>query len=141
MFFLFYTFASIVTVLPRRYFCLFYFLNISAVAGVVGELRVGAAVGGRVPYVQVHVRAEGVEARVLDGGAVALGLPGEGGVRRGDRGHRGRPLGVEVALVGLALRRPDGPEQAGHGGEAAGTREVWLEGERERGEREREIQC
>lgn len=109
---------------------LFSFSNISAVAGVVGELRVGAAVGRGVPYVQVHVRAERVEAGVLDGGAPPLRLPSEGGVRGcdgGDGGDRGGSFRLEVvSLVGLALRRPDGSEQAGHGREAAGPRKVWL---------------
>lgn len=75
------------------------------------------------------MRAEGVEAGVLDRSAGRLWLPAEGRVRRGDGGHgghRGRSLRLEVALVGLALRRPDGSEQTGHGREAAGAREVWL---------------
>lgn len=116
------------------FFVCCFVLNISTVARVVGELRVGAAVGRRVPYVQVHVWAERVEVGVLDRSAGALWLPGEGRARRGDGGHgghRGRPLRLEVALVGLALRRPDGAEQAGHGGEAAGSREVWLKDEKE----------
>lgn len=102
------------------------FLNISTVAGVVGQLRVGAAVGRRVPYVQVHVGPEWVEAGVLEP-VGPLRLPVEGRVRRGDGGHGehgGRSLRWEVALG-----RPDGAEQAGHGGQAASTREVWLEDE------------
>lgn len=73
--------------------------------------------------------AEGVEVGVLDRSAGALRLAAERGVRRGDGGHgrhRGRPLMLEVALVRGALGGPDGPEQAGHGREAAGAREVWL---------------
>lgn len=101
-------------------------LNISTVARVVGELWVRAAVGGWVPYVQVHVRAERVEAWVLDWCTPPLLLSTVGGMRRGDGGHGGGSLRVEVALVGHALGRPDGSKQAGHGREAAGPREVWL---------------
>lgn len=104
------------------------FLNVSAVAGVVGELRVGAAVGGGVPYVKVHVRAKRVEAGELVGGASPLQLPAERRMRRGDGRHGGGPLRLEVALVGVALRGPDGAEQAGHGREAASPREVRLRG-------------
>lgn len=116
---LFYMFALIVNV------CRFV-LNISTVARVVGELWVRAAVGGWVPYVQVHVRAERVEAWVLDRRTPPLLLSAVGGMRRGDGGHGGGSLRVEVALVGHALGRPDGSKQAGHGREAAGPREVWL---------------
>lgn len=104
--------------------------NIATVARVVGELWVGAAVGRRVPDVQVHVRAERVEAGVLDAPTGHLRLAAEGRVRRRRYGrdgrHRGWSFMLEVALVGRALRRPDGSEQTGHGWEAAGTREVWL---------------
>ena len=72
-----------------------FILNISTVAGVVGELGVGAAVGGRVPYVQVHVRAERVEAGVLDRPVGPTWIPAEGRVWWGvgcdgrHGGHRG----------------------------------------------------
>lgn len=78
------------------------------------------------------MRAERVEAGVLQRSAGPHWLPTKGGVRRGDGGHRGRSLGLEVARVGLDLGCPDGSKQAGHGGETAGTREVWLWG-RKRG--------
>lgn len=52
--------------------CRFPILNVSAVAGVVGELRVGAAVGGGVPYVKVHVRPKWVEAGELVWGTSPL---------------------------------------------------------------------
>lgn len=103
--------------------------DVSTVAGVVGELWVGAAIGRRVPDVQVHVRPERVEAGELVGPGAPLRLPAEWGVRRGDGGdgghgrHRGGSLGWEVVLWG-----PDGAEQAGHGREAAGPREIWLWG-------------
>lgn len=100
--------------------------NVSAVARVVGELRVGAAVGGRVPYVQVHVRAEGVEAGVVDGRVPPLRLPAEGGVRLTDGRDGGGAFGLVLAVVGLALWGPDGSKQTGHGGEAAGPREERL---------------
>lgn len=103
-----------------------FILNISAVARVVGELRVGAAVGGRVPYVQVHVRAKWVEAGVLDGRVPSLRLAAEGGVRLADGRDWGRPLGMVLGVAGLALWGPDGSEETGHRGEAAGPREVWL---------------
>lgn len=67
-----------------------------------------------------------VEAGELVGGASGLQLPAEGRARRGDGGHGGRPLRLKVALVGVALRGPDGAKQAGHGREAAGAREVRL---------------
>lgn len=108
------------------FFFVSFILNISAVARVVGELRVGAAVGGRVPDVQVHVWAERVEAGVLDGRVPPLRLAAEGGVRLTDGGDGGGPLGLVLGVVGLALWGPDGSEQAGHGGEAAGPREVRL---------------
>lgn len=108
------------------HFFSFILLNISAVARVIGELRVGAAVGGRVPYVQVHVRAKRVEAGVLDGRIPPLWLPAEGGVRMADGRDRGGPLGLVLGVVGLALWGPDGSKETGHGGEAAGPREVWL---------------
>ena len=64
--------------------------------------------------------AEGVKAGVLLGWAAASRLPAEGGVGGDGVGGDGRrALLVEVALVGLALRGPDGAEQAGHGGETA----------------------
>lgn len=103
-----------------------FILNISAVARVVGELRVGAAVGSRVPYVQVHVWAEWVEAGVLDGRVPPLWLPAEGGVRLTDGRDRGGALGLVLGVVGLALWGPDGSEQTGHGREAAGPGEVRL---------------
>lgn len=103
-----------------------FILNISAVARVVGELRVGAAVGGRVPYVQVHVRAKWVEAGVLNGCVPPLRLAAEGGVRLADGRDWGGPLGMVLGVAGLALWGPDGSEETGHGGEAAGPREVWL---------------
>lgn len=78
------------------------------------------------------MRAERVEAGVLQRSAGPHRLPNEGGVGRGDGGHRSRSLGLEVTLVGLALGCPDGAEQAGHGGETAGTGEVRLRG-RKRG--------
>ena len=78
------------------------------------------------------MRAEGVEAGVLQEPTGAAGLPAEGGhVDRGHRrhrGHGGRAVRLELALVGVALRGPDGAEQAGHGRQAAGTVEVWLGG-------------
>lgn len=104
----------------------FPFLNISAVAGVVGELRVGAAVGGGVPYVQVHVWAKRVEAGELVWDTSPLQLPAVRRVRRGDGRHRGGTFRLKVALVGIALGGPDGSKKAGHGREAAGPREVWL---------------
>ena len=66
------------------------------------------------------MRAEGVEAGVQQGparAAAAAGLPAEGAGRvdRGHRGHRGhgsRAVRLEVALVGVTLRGPDGAEQA-----------------------------
>lgn len=100
--------------------------HVAAVTRVVGQLRVGAAVGRGVPDVQVHVGAERVEAGVLEGPAGGLRLPVEGGAGRGDGGHGGRALRLEVALVRVALGGPDGPEQAGHGRQAAGPREVRL---------------
>lgn len=101
--------------------------HVATVTRIVGQLRVGAATGRRVPDVQVHVGAEGVKAGVLLGWAAAARLPAEGSVR----GDRCRALLVEVALVGLALRGPNGAKQTGHGGEATRAREVWL-GEQER---------
>lgn len=77
-----------------------------------------------------------VEVGVLDGPVGPLRLPVEWSVRWGhgcDRcdgghgGHGGRSLRREVALG-----RPDGAEEAGHGGQAASTREVWLQEERSR---------
>lgn len=79
--------------------------SVCAVARVVGELRVGAAVRGRVvPDVQVHVGAEGVEA-----GEVLRGkrLWSEGRHRRDGHGA----LRLEVALIRLALRSPDRAKQ------------------------------
>lgn len=72
------------------------------------------------------MRAEWVESGVLRGTTGTLGLPCEGRVGRGDRGHGSRPLRVKVALVGLALRSPDGAKQTGHGRQAAGPGEVRL---------------
>lgn len=72
------------------------------------------------------MRAERVEAGVLDWCTPPLWLPAEGRMRRGDGGHGGGSLRLEVAVVGLALGRPDGSKQTGHGREAAGPREVWL---------------
>lgn len=104
---------------PHSYVCLRHFSfrdgrssrparsSVCAVARVVGELRVGAAVGGRVvPDVQVHVGAERVEA-----GEVLRGkrLWRVGGPRGGGHGA----LGVEVARIRLALRGPDRAEQTG----------------------------
>lgn len=84
-------------------------LRVCAVARVVGELRVGAAVRGRVvPDVQVHVGAERVKA-----GEVLIGewLRSEG--RHWRDGYRALGVEVDLALAGLALRRPDGAEQTG----------------------------
>lgn len=72
------------------------------------------------------MRTEGVEAGELVRGTSPLQLPAEGRMRRGDGRHGGGPFGLKVALVGVALRGPDGAEQAGHGREAAGPREVRL---------------
>lgn len=72
------------------------------------------------------MRAKRVEAGELVWSASPLYLPAEGRMRRGDGGHGGGPLRLKVALVGIALRGPDGAEQAGHGREAARPREVWL---------------
>lgn len=59
--------------------------------------------------------AERVEAGVLDRRTPSLWLPDEGGMRRGDGGHGGGPLRLEVVLVGITLGRPDGSKQTGHG--------------------------
>lgn len=81
--------------------------SVCAVARVIGELGVGAAVRGRVvPDVQVHVGAEWVE-----GGEVLRGKWLWKGVRRRRDGHGA--LGVKVALIRLTLRSPDRAEQTG----------------------------
>lgn len=85
--------------------------HVATVTGIIGQLRVGAATGRRVPDVQVHVGAEWVKAGVLLGRAAAARLPAEGGVR----GDRCRALLVEVALVRLALGGPNRAKQTGHG--------------------------
>lgn len=72
------------------------------------------------------MRAEWVEARVLDGCVPPLWLPAEGGVRLADGGNGGGSLGLVMAVVGLALWSPDGSKETGHRREAAGPREVWL---------------
>lgn len=65
---------------------------------------------------------ERVEVGVLDGPVGPLGLPVERRVRwghgcdGGHGGHGGRSLRWEVALG-----RPDGAEEAGHGGQTAST--------------------
>lgn len=81
--------------------------SVCAVARVVGELRVGAAVRGRVvPDVQVHVGTERVEAgEVLR----RKWLWSEGRHRRDRHGA----FSLEVALIRLALRSPDRAEQTG----------------------------
>lgn len=106
--------------------CRFPILNISTVARVVGELRVGAAVGGGVPYVKVHVRPKWVEAGELVWSTSPLQLPAKRRMRWSNGRHGGGPFRLKVALVGITLRGPDGSEQAGHGREAARPREVWL---------------
>lgn len=89
--------------------------GVSAVARVVGQLRVGASVAGRVPDVQVHVGAEGVEVGVMFGWAGGARLTVErcvGGVWR----NGGRAVWLEMALVRLSVRSPDRTKQAGGDG-------------------------
>lgn len=61
------------------------------------------------------MRAEWVEAGVLDGRVPPLWLPAEGGVRLTDGRDGGGPLRLVLGVVGLALWGPDGSEQTGHG--------------------------
>lgn len=79
------------------------------------------------------MRAKRVEAGELVRGTPPLQLPAERRMRWGDGRHRGGPFRLEVALVGIALRGPDGSEQAGHGREAASPREVCLRGDGDAG--------
>lgn len=72
------------------------------------------------------MRAKRVEAGVLDGRVPPLWLPAEGGVRLADGRDGGGALRLVLGVIGFALRSPDGSEETGHGGEAAGPREVWL---------------
>lgn len=72
------------------------------------------------------MRAEQVEAGVLDWCTPSFWLPAEGRMRQGDGRHGGRSLRLEMIMVGLALGCPDGSKQTGHGREASCPREVWL---------------
>lgn len=81
--------------------------HVCAVARVIGELRVGAAVRGRVvPDVQVHMGAE----RVKDGEVLR-------GKRLWSEGRHWRDgygtLGMKVTGIWLALRSPDRAKQTG----------------------------
>lgn len=73
------------------------------------------------------MRAKRVEVGVLDRCTPPLWLPAVGRMGWGDGVHGGGLLRLEVVLVVLALGRPDGSKQTGHGREAAGPREVWLQ--------------